>query len=53
MYLSEEVASLCSKAALETDSHRLLELTKKINELLEKEERETQQNAKAKAAQVH
>ena len=38
MYLSEEIAALCVKAAHETDSQKLLVLTKKINELLEEEE---------------
>ena len=38
MHLSEEIAALCVQAARETDSQRLLELTKKINELLEEQE---------------
>jgi hypothetical protein len=48
MYLSEEVAALCLQASREADPHKLLELTRQINELLEKQE--THQKQKANAA---
>jgi hypothetical protein len=38
MYLSEEIAALCVQAACETDPHKLLELTTRINELFEEQD---------------
>jgi hypothetical protein len=47
MYLSEEVAALCLQASRETDPYRLLDLTKQINDLLEKQETDQKQKANA------
>lgn len=38
MYLSEEITALCVQAACETDPHKLLELTTRINELFEEQD---------------
>ena len=47
MYLNEEVAALCLQASHETDPYKLIELTKQINDLLEKQETDQKQKANA------
>jgi hypothetical protein len=50
MELTEELATLCRQAAEETDTNKLLDLTKRINELLEKQENQEKQRWKTQAA---
>ncbi len=51
MYLSEEVATLCLRAAAEPDPKKLLELTERINQLLaEQEKKEPRTRKKAAGA---
>ncbi|HEX3319347.1 MAG TPA: hypothetical protein VHR84_01470 [Terriglobales bacterium] len=40
--LSAQIVALCQKASCEQDTHKLLELTKEINELLQLEEQTKQ-----------
>ena len=42
--LSPELQALCELASHEQDPHKLLELTKRINELLEQQERKKTAN---------
>ena len=51
MYLSEEVATLCLRAAAEPDPKKLFELTERINQLLaEQEKNEPRTRKKAAGA---
>jgi hypothetical protein len=52
MYLSEEVASLCLQASHETDPHKLIELTRRIDELLQKQENEERARARLAASNL-
>lgn len=50
MELTEELALLCRQAAEETDNEKLLDLTKRINELLEQQEDQEKARSKTRHA---